>query len=187
MFELADRVTIFRNGASFDPVAVKNLNVDQLIERLLGRRLEQMFPERGANHGKTVLSVRDLVAPGLSRPVSFELRSGEILGLAGQLGSGANAIGRAIAGVVPKSAGAIVLRGVALNSRDMREAMRKGIAYCSDDRKRDGIFAVRKLTENLTAPSIDRITVAGLISKRREGEMSQAPGRVFRNQSGPSR
>jgi ribose transport system ATP-binding protein len=179
VFEIGDRVTIFRNGVSFEPIAVKGLSVDTLIERLLGRRLEQMFPERASKFGEVVLSTHDLVAPGLSRPVSLELRAGEILGLAGQLGSGANAIVRAVAGVAPPTAGSIRLRGQKLNPRDMRDAINSGVAYCSDDRKRDGIFSVRKLTENLTAPSIDKITVAGLINRRRENEMSRRLAEFF--------
>ena len=75
VFEIADRVTIFRNGVSFEPIAVKGLSVDTLIERLLGRRLEQMFPARASKFGEVVLSTHNLVAPGLSRPVSLESAS----------------------------------------------------------------------------------------------------------------
>lgn len=179
VFEMAHRVTIFRNGNSFDPVEVTNLNIDLLIEHMLGRRLDQMFPERGTKKGEVLLSVRNLVAPGLTRPVSLDLRAGEIVGLAGQLGSGANAIVRAISGTVPKDGGEILLRGKAIHPHDMRAAMDLGIAYCSDDRKRDGIFAVRRLTENLTAPAIGRITVGGLISRKREMEMSRRLAEFF--------
>ena len=119
-----------------------------------------------------MLSVDNVVAPGLTDPVSLELRAGEIVGLAGQLGSGANAVVRAIAGVAGRERGDIRLRGKSIDPRDMREAIRLGIAYCSDDRKHDGIFGVRKLIENLTAPSLDRITVGGLISARREKELA---------------
>ena len=77
VFEIADRVTIFRNGRSFEPVEVKSLDIDELIEHMLGRRLDQMFPARGERLGQTVLSLRDIMAPGLSRPVSLELRKGE--------------------------------------------------------------------------------------------------------------
>jgi len=138
-----------------------------------------MFPERTEKFGPVVLSIRDLVAPGLSRPISIDLRAGEILGLAGQLGSGANAITRAVAGVTRPTAGSILLNGEDLKSGDMRDAIRSRIAYCSDDRKRDGIFAVRRLTENLTAPSIDRISTAGLINRRRENEMSRRLAEFF--------
>ena len=172
VFEIAHRVTIFRNGVSFPPVEVERLDIDELIEHLLGRRLDQMFPERAASIGEPVLSLKDVMAPGLSEPVSLELRAGEILGLAGQLGSGANAVVRAVAGVPPRERGSILLGGKSLDPQDMREAIRMGIAYCSDDRKRDGIFGVRKLIENLTAPAIGRITVGGLLSGRRERELA---------------
>lgn len=172
VFEIADRVTIFRNGMSFEPVEVKNLDIDELIEHLLGRRLDQMFPERGKRRGAPVLSIKDLVAPGLAAPISLELHEGEIVGLAGQLGSGANAIVRAIAGVLPRDSGTVTLRGQAINPGGMRQAIGLGIAYCSDDRKRDGIFGVRKLIENLSAPSIGKISVGGLLSRRREEELA---------------
>lgn len=172
VFEIADRVTIFRNGRSFEPVAVRSLDIDELIEHLLGRRLEQMFPERAATVGPPVLALRGVTAPGLRRPVSLDLHRGEILGLAGQLGSGANAVLRAIAGVAPYDAGTITLQGRTISPRSVREAIKLGVAYCSDDRKRDGIFAVRNLYENFTSPALPRITVGGLLSRRREVQLA---------------
>jgi ABC-type sugar transport system ATPase subunit len=179
VFEIADRVTIFRNGRSFAPVEVKSLDIDELIEHLLGRRLEQMFPARGGTRGEVVLALRAVTAPGLRRPVSLDLHKGEILGLAGQLGSGANAVLRAVAGVVPRDRGAITLRGRPLAPRTVRDAIAMGIAYCSDDRKRDGIFAVRDLYENFTAPALPRITVGGLLSRRREVQISTELAKFF--------
>jgi|HubBroStandDraft_2_1064218.scaffolds.fasta_scaffold06984_4 ABC-type sugar transport system ATPase subunit len=168
VFEIADRVTIFRNGRSFEPVEVKSLDIDELIQHLLGRRLEQMFPGRSETLGPIVLSLREVMAPGLSRPVSLELREGEILGLAGQLGSGANGVVRAIAGVVPSDSGSIELRGRPFRPGSIRDAIKEGIAYCSDDRKRDGIFGVRNLFENFTSTALWRISIGGLLSRPRE-------------------
>jgi ABC-type sugar transport system ATPase subunit len=179
VFEIGDRVTIFRNGASFDPVEVKNLDIDQLIEHLLGRRLDQMFPERGNKRGEPVLQIKDMLAPGLVKPVSLTLHAGEIVGLAGQLGSGANAVVRAIGGVEPRLQGTIQLRGKSINPRDMREAMDLGIGYCSDDRKRDGIFGVRRVIENLSAPAIDKISVGGLLSRSREEQHARRLAEFF--------
>jgi ABC-type sugar transport system ATPase subunit len=179
VFEIANRVTIFRNGRSFEPVEVANLDIDELIEHLLGRRLEQMFPHRGETRGEIVLALRDVTGPGLRRPVSLDVHTGEILGLAGQLGSGANSVLRAIAGVVPRNGGAITLRGRPLDPRTVRDAIGVGIAYCSDDRKLDGIFAVRNLYENLTSAALPRITVAGLLSRRREVRLATELARFF--------
>ena len=179
VFEIADRVTIFRNGRSFQPIQVNAMDIDVLIEHLLGRRLEQMFPPRGELFGQALLSLREVMAPGLAKPVSLTLREGEILALAGQLGSGANAVMRAIAGVAPHDAGTMELNGVPLRPRSVRDAISLGIAYCSDDRKRDGIFSVRNLYENLTATALPRITVAGLLNRSKEVEISTRLARFF--------
>src|SRR5436853_216481 len=102
-----------------------------------------MFQGRGESLGSVVLSLRDVVAPGLRHPVSLDLRRGEILGLVGQLGSGATAVVRAVAGIVPRGSGEITMHGQTLVPRTARDAIAAGIAYCSDDHKRDGIFGVR--------------------------------------------
>ncbi len=81
-----------------------------------------------------------------------------MLGLAGQVGSGANAILKALAGLVPIQQGRIVFQGRPFTPRTIRESIAAGIAYCSDDRKRDGVFAVRNLVENLTAPTLRAIS-----------------------------
>jgi ribose transport system ATP-binding protein len=179
VFELANRVTIFRNGRSFEPVDVRDLDIDVLIERLLGRRLEQMFPTRGASPGEVVLEIENLLAPGLAQPISLKLRRGEIFGLAGHWGSGASAIVRAVAGAALQYSGTIHLSGHAFSPRSVRDAMNRGVAYCSDDRKRDGIFAVRSIAENLSAPALDRVTIGGLISGRRETELTQRLAAFF--------
>ena len=90
------------------------------------------------------------------------LRTGEMLGLAGQLGSGAEFLLRALAGRQPFTGGAVELGGQATRSHSVRQAIQAGIAYCSGDRKRDGLFAIRSVSENLSAPAVKRITtVAG--------------------------
>jgi len=92
VFALSDRVTIFRNGTSFPPVPTSALTVETLIERMLGRRLDQMFPPRGKAIGKVLLDLDAITGPGVRKPVSLTLRQGEILGCAGQIGSGAAAV-----------------------------------------------------------------------------------------------
>src|SRR5712691_4535529 len=98
VFEIADRVTVFRNGASQPPVAVSNLTMDSLIERILGRSLQAMFPPKALAFGEPTLVVEDLETDGLVDPVGLEVRAGEIVGLGGQLGSGAERLLRALAG-----------------------------------------------------------------------------------------
>jgi ribose transport system ATP-binding protein len=127
-----------------------------------------MFPEHGAPDGRMLLRVEGLLAPGLAEPVSFEVRAGEIVGLTGQLGSGAGAVVESLAGMVPPLAGRVLLDGQEIALRSRAAALRLGIAYCSADRKRDGIFAERPIRENLSSPWVRRVASGGWISGRRE-------------------
>ena len=179
VFQLCSRVTVLRNARSFPAVETDTLNVDQLIEKMLGRRLDQMFPERSASFGEDLLSLRDCVGEGLQGPVNLTIRRGEIVALAGQVGSGANAVLRIISGLAP-----IGLRIHNAWRRDicarlLADGISKGVAFCSDDRKRDGIFAGRSVTENLSAPSLIRVTRLGLIDRGLERAFAETIAKQF--------
>jgi ABC-type sugar transport system ATPase subunit len=173
VFEIADRATVFRNGKSQPPVAVADLTIDTLVERMLGRPLDQMYPARASNLGQPTLDIRGLEAPGLVEPINLTVRAGEILGLAGQLGSGAPSVLRAVAGIQLIASGQILLEGEELPQHSLKKAVARGVAFCSEDRKRDGIFSVRTVTENLTAPSLGAVSPGGWISRSKERELAR--------------
>jgi ribose transport system ATP-binding protein len=173
VFELADRVTVFRNGKSQPSVAVSRLSMDQLIERILGRPLDEMFPVRSSGLGEPVLVIEGVETDGLAAPVDLTVRAGEIVGLGGQLGSGAGRLLRAVAGVDAMSAGSVRVHDELLRGHALRRAIRAGIVYCSDDRKRDGIFAARSVTENLSSAALWRVTPRGVVSRRRENALAR--------------
>jgi ABC-type sugar transport system ATPase subunit len=179
VFEVADRVTVFRNGVSQPAVGVSGLSMNALIERILGRPLEAMFPPRARELGEPVLAIEGLETDGLAHPVTLEVRAGEILGLGGQVGSGAGRLLRAIAGAQHISAGGVRVRGTTLGAPSRRRAIKTGIAYCSDDRKRDGLFPVRSVTENLSAPGLWSVTPKGIVVRRREKRLAQQLARFF--------
>ena len=179
VFQLCSRVTVLRNARSFPAVDTDTLNVDQLIEKMLGRRLDQMFPERSASFGEDLLSLRDCVGEGLQGPVNLTVRRGEIVALAGQVGSGANAVLRVISGLAPLDSGSIMLGGATYAPASLRDGISKGVAFCSDDRKRDGIFAGRSVTENLSAPSLTRVTRLGLIDRGLECAFAETIAKQF--------
>src|SRR5690606_8677121 len=132
---------IFRNGKSQPPVRVSELDVDQLVDRMLGRRLGDMYPARPEKFGEANLELQELTVPGIRQPVSLKVRKGEIVGFAGQLGSGAPTLLRAIAGIGQSVSGSIAVQGASYTRHSRARAAQLGICYCSDDRKRDGIFA----------------------------------------------
>ena len=179
VFQLCSRVTVLRNARSFPAVDTGMLTVDQLIEKMLGRRLDQMFPERSTSFGEDLLSLRGCVGDGLQAPINLTVRRGEILALAGQVGSGANAVLRIISGLAPIESGSLALGDAPYAPASLRDGISKGVAFCSDDRKRDGIFAGRSVTENLSAPSLTRVTRLGLIDPGRERTFAETLATQF--------
>jgi ribose transport system ATP-binding protein len=179
VFEIADRVTVLRNGLGQPPARVSDLTMEALIERILGRPLETMFPPRAETFGPPVLSIEDLETEGIAEPVRLEVRAGEILGLGGQLGSGAGRLLRGIAGAQRIEAGTVRVEDTVLRSVSRRRAIKAGIAYCSDDRKRDGLFPIRVVTENLSAPALSSISPGGLVVRRREKRLAQSLAQFF--------
>lgn len=173
VFALADRATIFRNGKSLDPVLVKDLTLDTLVERLLGRHLGEMYPERASKFGEESVEVVNLESPGLKQPVSLRARKGEIFGLAGQLGSGTTSVLRAMVGNSYTASGSVYVDGADVSGVSLRKALRSGVAYASDDRKRDGVFQMQTVGTNLSAPALSLISRAGWVSRRKEKALAE--------------
>jgi len=161
VFRLTDRVTVFRNGHSLPPEPTSELDIDRVINRMLGRELQTMFPPRDTLTEQPVLEVDGLLAPGIEAPLSFVARRGEIVGLTGQLGSGASAVVQAIAGQLPRTAGRILVDGEEITAQRHGVIVRLGVGYCSADRKRDGIFATRSIRENISSPWLRSIAGRG--------------------------
>jgi ribose transport system ATP-binding protein len=179
VFELADRVTVFREGKSQPAVATVDLDMGSIVERMLGRKLEAMFPPGSTGYREPALEARDLRAEGLSRPVSLQVRSGEILGLVGQLGSGTTPLLEALGGARRTQGGSLHVDGEPVRFRRVGDAMDVGIGFCSGDRKGDGLFLIRPIYENFTAPALGRVTPGGWLSRRRERALSRELAGLF--------
>jgi len=115
----------------------------------------------------------------LAEPVDLEVRAGEILGLAGQLGSGSSRLLRGLAGVQPRT-GSVTVRDVSIPPHAIRRAVRSGLVYCSADRKVDGLFLGRDVDENLTSTAIGRVSTSGWLSHRRERRLAAELATRFR-------
>jgi ribose transport system ATP-binding protein len=179
VFEIATRATIMRDGQSLEPITVADTDIDGLIARMLGRTLQEVYPDHSRDIGASLMKVDGLATSGLNEPVSLDLKRGEIIGLAGQLGSGASLFLESLAGVKPMVEGSVHLEGEELNYRTVRQAMASGIAYCSPDRKENGIFHDRSVRDNLTAPALPRVTPLGWFSGRRARQLSRSLAQRF--------
>jgi ribose transport system ATP-binding protein len=163
---IADRVVVLRDGrwvASHDTAQVP---VAQLIEDMVGRNLERLFPDTGAPTGGEVLRVEGLSGEGF-HDVSFSVREGEVLGIAGIVGAGRTELVRAIAGADPVAAGSVLVDGRPLALGDPAAAIRAGVALVPEDRKAEGIVLDLPIADNVALCNLDRLSDAGWVKPAR--------------------
>ena len=166
LFTIADEVSIFRDGRYIATHAAKDITRDQVISAMVGREITQMFPKEEVPIGEVVLSVRNLTLDGVFRDVSFDLRKGEILGLAGLVGSGRTNVAETIFGVTPASGGEIRLNGQPIRIGSPRDGMKAGMALLTEDRKDTGCFLMLSVLENMQmAVLTDRYTAGGFVQQ----------------------
>ena len=165
--EIADRVTVLRDGRVVGTRDVAGTKVSELSQMMLGRRLTEMFPEKRNTPGEVLLRVRGLSRPGAFADVSLEVRAGEIVGLAGLVGSGRTEIARALFGADPAE-GRVDLAGRPLRRRSPRRSMARGIGMIQENRKRDGTVTGLSVGQNIGISVMDRLAgPAGFLSPRR--------------------
>jgi ABC-type sugar transport system ATPase subunit len=177
IFKITDRITVLRDGESQEARAASTLDVNSLVELMLGRELDNMFPARTAPAAETplpkpLITVTDLWPDGLLEPVNFDIRPGEILGLAGQLGSGSGEVLAAISGARKTRSGSLKVGEDEFLPSNPQQAIARGIAYCSEDRKHDGLFLGRPIRENISSPSLRSISKLGWISRSSENALA---------------
>jgi rhamnose transport system ATP-binding protein len=170
---IADRVTVLRDGRTIDTRLMSEVNRQQLIQLMVGRELSAVFPKRQVALGEIVLELRNLgcAESGLGG-VNLRLRAGEILGLAGLVGAGRTELGRAIFGLTPKDSGEIRLRGETVNIDSPADAIKRGIAYLPEDRRRHGVILDMQIGANITLASLDRLSRYGALDFKREKEIA---------------
>lgn len=169
VFDIADRIVILRNGSLVKILRVAETNADEVTSLMIGDALKVLQrPPSGAVAGiEPMLQVNGLNA-GSAREVSFAVRPGEILGLYGLVGSGRSSVARAVSGQQRVLAGSVQVRGRKPNLRTPGTALREGIAYVSEDRRREGFIPDFTNGENLTLATLTTLSRAGVINLRRE-------------------
>ncbi len=168
--ELCDRIVVLRDGANVGGGRVSELSRNQIIERMVGRPLEAEFPKRNSQPGAIKLRVENLNRGHRVRDVSFSVRAGEILGIAGLVGSGRSETMRAIIGADRKDCGRIEIDGREVVIREPREAIQRGICLLSEDRKNEGLVLMHSALENFSLPNLVSFTRKGRIDRRAERE-----------------
>lgn len=150
IFSMTDRVTVLRDGQYIGTEAITALDSGRLISMMVGRPLQDIFPKEKVAHGKVVFEAKNLTRKPHFENVSFEVREGEILGVAGLMGAGRSEVMRALFGIDRLDEGEIWMEGRKLNIRHPSEAIRNGIAMVTEDRKEYGLVLCRSIRENIT-------------------------------------
>jgi rhamnose transport system ATP-binding protein len=177
LFALADRVTILRDGTYVGTRAMAGVTTDDLIRMMVGRTLDELFPKQAVSAGAVVLEVAGLGVEGSFADVSFELRRGEILGMAGLIGAGRTDVARALFGIEPATAGTIKLDGKVVAIRHPGTAMALGIGYVPEDRKEHGLVLAMSIADNITLPVLASFARLGWLDTRRELAAATAASR----------
>jgi ABC-type sugar transport system ATPase subunit len=172
VFTLSDRVTVLRDGQYVGTKPTSEVSSDELIRMMVGRTVENMFPKVHAVIGDPVLEVRDLWRKPICRGVSMTLRAGEIVGLAGLVGSGRSEFAQTVFGFSPAQSGEIFLNGQAVKIRNPGEAMRYGIAYVPEDRGTQGLIRQMRLRENVSLAILRTLTRTGFVAGKAERDLA---------------
>lgn len=169
IYELSDRVTVMRDGKVITTEQTSEIPQDKLIYLMVGRQLSETFPPRASTPGEVILQAKNL-AGGKIRDVSFFLRKGEILGLAGLTGSGRTEVVRMLFGADKKISGEIELNGKKVDINSPQKAVDFGIGLLPEDRKEQGVLMDLSIRENISLPILRRISRFLLLNRRKENE-----------------
>ena len=152
LFDVADRVTILRDGSYVDTRLVKDVSRDDLVRLMVGRTISNLFPKQEIQPGEIALKVENLTQAGIFEDISFEVRKGEILGMAGLVGAGRTDVARAIFGVAPPTSGRIQVEGRWVEITSPQQAINLGLAYVPEDRQLHGLIPAMSITSNISLP-----------------------------------
>ena len=174
IFQIADRVTVLRDGLLIDTKNVADTNREEIIRMMVGRELKDTIPKVGAERGEVALAVKDLSRAGVLHDISFEVRRGEILGLAGLVGAGRTEVARAIFGADPIDTGEIHLDGERVRIRSPKDAIKLGIGLVTEDRKALGLVLGMAVRENISLANLGILSRLGFVIRRKERDVAAA-------------
>ncbi|MFQ5740024.1 MAG: sugar ABC transporter ATP-binding protein [Acidobacteriota bacterium] len=171
--QIGDRVTVLRDGKYIATHRVSEITTEHLIRLIANRRLKEHFPKRQVPLGEELLRLADLTRGQLFRRINLSLKRGEVLGLAGLMGSGRTALARSIFGVDPFDSGQLFVGGQPVRIHSPSQAIRHGIGFLSEDRKSEGLCLDLSVARNISLPNSDRVSRAGVIDRGKEEALAR--------------
>ena len=168
IYQICDRITLMRDGKIIFTDDLVNVDRHRIMAGIVGSEDTNQFPEKNREIGDVIFKAEHVSSPGLYEDVSFDLRDGEILGFAGLAGAGRTEIAKTLFGVYKLSSGKFIFNGEELHIHSPQQAVKKGIGYVSEDRKVEGIMAVRPIKENTSIASLRSISKIGKVNQKEE-------------------
>jgi ribose transport system ATP-binding protein len=179
IYELGDRLSVFRDGEYVGELTRPEFSSDRIIEMMVGRKLEDLYPEKIAGHGEVILQVKNMSDKEHVKNASLELRAGEVLGLAGLVGAGRTELARLIFGADPKESGEVYLNGKLVDIKHPIDAVQLGIGYVPEDRKLAGVFLQMSCRDNIAMNILSRKAKAGVIDFGYINERAKAQAKAL--------
>lgn len=172
--EICDRATVMRDGQTITEISVAETSIDQIIRYMVGRELTDQYPQIKKEIGDVVFEVKNLTIPGKVKDISFQIRAGEVLGIAGLVGAGRTETARGIFGLDTISSGQVFVDGKERVIRKPGDAIAAGIGFVTEDRKDQGLVLCLSVGENITLASLDDIEKAGVLQLGKEEKIIQS-------------
>lgn len=179
VFALCSRITVMRDGATVGTELTKDMNESKVIQLMVGREVSELYPKLEAKIGDVVLKVENLGLAGQFTDISFEVRAGEIVGLAGLVGSGRSEIVRAIFGVDKYDKGSVTLNGKKLKPGNPSAQMVSGVALVPEDRRQQGLFMSSSINRNSAVTMLKRLSKLFIIREKSEAKLAKAWGETL--------
>ncbi|MHC4213067.1 MAG: sugar ABC transporter ATP-binding protein [Planctomycetota bacterium] len=174
VFELADRITVLRDGKFITTLDSDMTNRSQLVGLMVGKELGESYPQKDKPEEDVLLEVRNLSTTGFLNDISFTLRRGEILGFAGLVGAGRTELARAIFGADPIQSGQVLIEGKKISVNNPARALVNGIGYVPENRKEHGILGHMSVKENVSFSSMKNLSLFGLVKDKKEKELIES-------------
>ena len=171
IFALCDRITILRDGQYIDTKEIKDLTMDDVVQMMIGREIGERFPARDVEIGGEVLRVEGLSSGKLFHDVSFSVKAGEVLGVAGLMGAGRTEIMQAIFGNLKKDGGKIFIEDKEVTIKNPRQAIAAGIGFITEDRKTEGLLLEKSIAENIEIANLDRVSNHSVLNKAKQDNL----------------
>ncbi|MEQ6358804.1 sugar ABC transporter ATP-binding protein [Thermoanaerobacter thermohydrosulfuricus] len=164
IFKICQRITILRDGEHVWTKMISDTTIDEVVSSMVGRKLDNIYPEKGKKGDNVKLEVKGLTRKGVYSDITFKLYEGEILGIFGLMGAGRTEVARGICGIDHVDNGEIYLNGEKIPINNIRSSIDRGLVYVTEDRKNEGLFLEMSIAANIIAANLKQVSKRGLIN-----------------------